>query len=323
MQNSPLGKALNALTFPQSQSASRTKLMPAARPRGRNNNNNNNQMQRSNRGMVLYRSPNSTPSGFLNQGLRNQITLPRDQLGSVVRTRLTRLGLADIKSHRVTWVIGYTYVGNGTNGAANAVYFVDATQSHLLLGYVAGNNSGLCPILGSDANLGASYVSDIDKHYARKRVKRMWLHIDSLQPSTSNNMMCVVAPRRGFGTTFTGDFSTTLASTVAANTVPNVTSMRDAITVDSFESKCLDLTSYIAGGSGSAQNEFEISQLGGFTAVAGHTCDLDGVAPAGFAVAGNSTTTALQGTYVHQISVEQEVDLLDFVGGLAQVLPFA
>jgi hypothetical protein len=98
--------------------------------------------------------------------------------------------------------------------------------------------------------------------------------------------------------------------------------MKGAFTVDSWESKSCEISEYIAGGSGAKQNEFEISNTTNAASIVTSTgTDLDGVAPAGFAVGGNSTTTTLQGTAVHQITIEMEVDLLDYVGGIPQAYP--
>lgn len=244
--------------------------------------------------------------------------LDRDQIGAVVRTRLTKSGISDIRGLRVSYVAGYTYVGNGTSGTIDAVLF-RAKNLTLCNPFAAGTASGQVPIAASDPVLGATYVSDLEKHFARKVIKRMWLHVDSLQPATSNNMMCVIAPSRGGGATPYTFFSPAATAPLAGNTVENVSSMRGAFPVDSWESKSMDISEFIAGGSGAKQNEFEIGSTDpAVTNVSGGGVDGEGLIPACFAVAGNSTTTTLRGSNVHQIVVEQEIDLLDYVGGMAQ-----
>jgi len=228
----------------------------------------------------------------------------------------------------MSWVAGYTFVGNGTNGAANAVLFQTATSTYLLRGYTAGSSSGQVPIVGADAQLGAAYVNDVEKHFARKVVKRMWIHVISLQPSTSNNMMAVIAPFRGGGGCEQAVFDVLATAGQVGNTVTNVTSMKGAFSVDSWQSKTVEITAFIAGGAGARQNEFDINSIQVPGAVAGSIVnpaaatgiDGDGDIPACFALAGNCTTAALQNTKVHQIVIEQEVDLLDYIGGMAQVL---
>jgi hypothetical protein len=255
------------------------------------------------------------------------------QIGAVVRLQLSKIGMSDIRRHRVTYVTGYTYVGDGTNGTANLVYFLPfsaGTPTWLVKGTVAASSSGQVPILPSDADLGATYVSDVEKHYARKVLRRLWIHVDSLHPNTGNDMMCVIAPSRGPGGAFASIPITYATAVVAANTVGNVSSMKSAFTVASYESKTLEITDYIAGGSGPKQDEFELGRTGGSANASFWTSSATlstmiapGLVPACFAVAGNSTTVGLKGVQVHQISIEQEVDLLDYVGGLFQAAPEA
>jgi len=234
--------------------------------------------------------------------------------------------MSDLKSHRVSWVIGYTYVGDGASGTANNVYFLTASNTYLIKGFVANSSGGMVPISGSDVDLGATYVSDVEKHYARKVIRRMWINVDSLQPNTSNNMMCVIAISRGPGGTDMSIPITKATAAVTSNTVANVSSMNKAFTVDSWEHRTVEISEFIAGGSGPRQNEFDIqgSPAGASQGIYGNGSgaepSIDGVGniPACLAVAGNSTTVALQATNVHQISITQEIDLLDFVGGMAQ-----
>jgi len=282
------------------------------------------------RARSLQPLPNPAPRARI--VLRDPAPRPRrfeqDQVGAVVKTRLTRLGMSDIRSHRLSWVIGYTFVGNGTNGTANSVYFQTASSTYLIVAQ-GNNSSGQVPIAASDLDLGATYASDIEKHFARKVVKRMWIHIDSLQPSTSNNMMCVLGVSRGPGGMAFSTPAALATASVASNTVNQVSSMAKSIPVDSWEHKTLEITEFIAGGSGPKQNEFEIQGAPGtgggaiYTNGAGNVPDLDGdsLVPACFAIAGNNTTAALQNTKVHQISIEQEIDLLDYVGGMSAAKP--
>jgi hypothetical protein len=229
----------------------------------------------------------------------------------------------------MSWIAGYTFVGNGTNGAVNAVLFQTATSTYILKAQGAGS-SGFVPIVGSDAQLGAAYVNDVEKHYARKVIKRMWIHVRSLQPSTTNNMMAIIAPFRGGGGAEYAIFEVLATAAEVGNTLTQVSSMKGAFSVDSFQSKSVEITPYIAGGSGARQNEFDLS-----TIVSGNSAgsivnpgvatgvDGDGDIPACFTLAGNCTTAALQNTKVHEIVIEQEVDLLDYIGGMNQVQPIA
>jgi hypothetical protein len=259
---------------------------------------------------------------------RDRDARPRE-LGAAVRTQLTRQGISDIRGHRVTWVMGYTYIGDGVSGTADAVYFQTASKTWLVRGFGAAS-SGQTPILSSDLDLGQVYVADVEKHYARKIVRRMWIHVDSLQSSTQNNMVAVIGVSRGPGAAAVSIPDVLATAPVTPNTVENVTSMKSSFPVDSFEHKTQDITWAIAGGSGPRQNEFELSAAP--VNVTGAQAfyknfgvpsveEVIGVAPACVAVAGNSTLAALRGTRVHLISIEQEIDLLDYIGGMAAPRP--
>lgn len=250
----------------------------------------------------------------------------QEQIGAVVSTRLSKMGLSDIRGHLVTWIAGTSWVGNGTDGTTNSVYFATASKTYLIGGFGSGS-SGAAPVLGADTDVGATYVKDIEKHYQRKVIRKAWINVDSLQPSTSNNMMLVVAPSRGGGQGQTSLPITFATSAVTANSVAGVSSMNGAFCVDSWQSKRVDVTKFIAGGSGAKQNEFEIgNNLGagyGYPFYSGgsdNPTDMvcQGVVPFCFSVAGNNTTSALQGTSVHQISITLLVDYLDYIGNNAQ-----
>jgi len=275
------------------------------------------------------------PSGSVNQNRRRKPRPKREardgtgpnlgQIGTVVRTRLTRTGISDIRRLRIAAVIGFTYVGNGTNGTANSVYFLTASQTWLIQGLTA-NSSGQVPVALADTDVGQAYVKDVEKHFVRKVIRRMWLHVDSLQPSTSNNMMAIIGFSRGPGGMARSIPKALATASVTANTVANLASMRGSFPIDSWEHKSIEITEFIASGSGSSQNEFEIipaPNLGGtsqaiyVTDGTQPTVDGEGLIPACIAVAGNSTTAGLQGTIVHQITIEQEIDLIDYVGGMA------
>jgi len=287
------------------------------------------QLARQPKRLVQTRSRQSGARYPADQQPRLSSQSNRSQIGAVVRTRLTKMGMSDIRSHRITWVIGYTYVGDGTSGTIDTVYFLpfSAGVKTWLIQGLATKSSGQVPILSEDADVGAAYIADVEKHFARKVIKRMWIHVDSLQPSTSNNMMAVIAPSRGPGGGVASTPITFATAAVTANSVGNVTSMRGAFPIDSWESKSSEITEYIAGGSGPRQNEFELQA--GLEATSQHiyvttnvvpAANLAPITPACFAVAGNSTTTGLRATVVHQISIEQEVDYLDYVGAMQQAL---
>jgi len=237
---------------------------------------------------------------------------------------MPRIGFSDIRNHRMAWILGYTFVGNGTNGAANAVVFQTAASTYLI-GTTTATNGGI-PVLGADSQVGATYIADVEKHYARKVIRKAVIHVASLQPSTANNMMAVVSPARGPGVAENGIATALATATTVQQTFTNVASMNGAMMVDSWETKSMDVTGFIAGGSGAKQNEFEIQipDDGASTVLVSANVPavpLEGLVPLSLVVSGNNTTAALQNTKVHAIICEMWVDLLDFIGGNVQGNP--
>ncbi len=229
------------------------------------------------------------------------------------------VGMKDLLCHRVSWIAGYTYVGNGTLGATDSVYFADNSQANIVS---AANGGAQVPVLGSDAGIGKSYVSDIEKHYSRKVVRRARLRLESLSPATSNSMMAVVAPIRGCGAS--GD-TTTTTGTTAAPSISNVIGMDGAKSCASYERLEIDLTPYIAGGSGSKQNEFTINRDGDTAGSAwgSGTVDLVGIAPCAFVVGGTNSTAGLRATFVHMVIIDTWCDYLDFIAGMSNPNPLS
>ena len=231
-----------------------------------------------------------------------------------------RIGMRDLRAHTVSWVTGFVYVGDGTNGATNSVYF-RCNGADLIVPSTSGG--GQTPILGAETNLGQSYVSDIEKHYSRKRLNRLRLHIVSVQPGTSNSMVAAVAPVRGCGGS--GDTVAFWGATTAAPTLQNVMGMSGVKSLASWETTTIDMTHFIAGGSGPRQNEFSINRDGDSAGGTwgGGNLDLIGIAPAAFVVSGSNSTTALRGTNTHFVVVETTCDYLDFLGGMPNATPLS
>jgi len=219
--------------------------------------------------------------------------------------RMTRsLGLQDVEGLQISYLSGYLYVGNNTLGNNLSVYFVDSAGTHVFTSPV--------PLSPSDAAIGQSYVADVFKHFMRRRYRSIKLHCLSLQPNTTNNMVANVAPVRGGA--ITASVSTTTGSALAQ---AGVMGMKGHQQFPVWDGATYDLTPYIAGGSGSAQNEFNQSQSAAVESIPS-AASLSLASPCGFAVSGSAITSTLEGENTHAVIIEMVVDLLDFV---ASILP--
>jgi len=206
-------------------------------------------------------------------------------------------GMADIMGHRIEYQVGYTYTGNATLGASGSVYFLDSSKTYTY--------PSLVPIAPPDSVLGQAYVLDLFKHYARVKYRAVRLRLLSLLTETDVSVSVIVAPFRGGGIAVVQKTDTTAALVPA-----NVLGMSGARQIAPWQNLDLDMTPFIAGGSGPAQNEFQI--YNGPAAIG----NLPNVIPCGFAIAGeNNNATA--GARVHVVQVCIIVDLLDYIGGIS------
>jgi hypothetical protein len=148
--------------------------------------------------------------------------------------------------HCVSWVAGGVYVGDGTLGAADNIYFSTADGTGIA-NQTTSSRTALIPVAGQDGNYGATYVKALFELYRRVRYRSIRVHFVPLQSSTSNNLTLTAAPVRGspgYGEVVTPVTSggTSLGTSQAA-----VMSMTGSKTRDSFEQLDLELTSYCWG----------------------------------------------------------------------------
>jgi hypothetical protein len=225
--------------------------------------------------------------------------------------------MSDIKGHTISWLVGYIFVGNGTNGVTNNIYLMDQTGTYFVVANGVGNN---VPVAPGDANVGAAYLADVIKHFARMRIHRSRLIAEPLQPATSNSMVVIIAPQKGASNV--GGL-VAIAGTTAGLTYTNVISMTGVKQAAAWEKLEIDMTPFIGGGSGAGQNEFDINP-GNNAGTANGDAEslLRGVIPTTFAVSGANATGSLENTRTHAVFIEMVVDLIDYVGGNSSTDPF-
>ncbi len=242
---------------------------------------------------------------------------------AAIQSGFPPVGLSDLKSHLQSWVIGQLWVGDGTNGALQSIYFATNTfVAGSVAGLVPGNSGGgMVPVLGSDARLGQTYISDVRKHFSRIRIRKCWLTFVPLKPATDSTAgMLVVAPVRGAASS--GDTVVFQGATTAAPTIANTISMAGATSGSTWTPLTLDLTPYISNGTGAAQNEYAVSLDADTTAWGTGAMDMDLTCPCAFVVAGSSAINGGSGgMYSHVVIASQEIDLLDFIGGNTPATP--
>lgn len=251
----------------------------------------------------------------------------RRSIGAGQVYRLPSVGLPSRLRATIGWVTGTVRVGNGVTGVANSVYFRLASGAGLA-GPQVGGNAARCwmPAAACDTNLGQSYMADVMKHYSRLIIHKARMCLVTLHPSTANDCTVQLAVARGPGPSAQGYYNTTatMVAAATADVIPLPETSR--ITVASYESKDLDVTRFIAGGSGAKQNEFEINADSFATVIhpAANTAsamDLEGLVPFSFIVGGTNSTAALQGLDTHDVVIEYDMELLDFIGAINLLAP--
>lgn len=219
-------------------------------------------------------------------------------------------GMADLLRHRFSYQAGFIYVGNGTLGANDSIYFSPSAQTTTITPFV--------PIAPADATLGQAYIADLWKHYARKVYHGVRLFVVPIAASnsTATGVDIVIAPFRGGSIV-----PIAKADTTAANATSSVIGMSGSRQFSAWLGCDMDLTAYIAGGSGAKQNEFNIANDTAQTSGSETIADQSWTTPCAFAVAGDATTTTYRGVFVARVYVEVIVSLLDFIGGFAATNP--
>jgi hypothetical protein len=222
--------------------------------------------------------------------------------------------MSDVRGHQASWLVGYAYIGNNTLGVNDNWYLVDQSVTTIIVPEAKyGNN---VPIAPADPLLGASYMTDVLKHYSRIRINKLVLMLQSMQPSTTNSASVIVAPQRGWSNI--GQGVTTATAGLAYATVLSMAGARSCAAWESME---IDMTSAIAGGSGAKQNEFNVNGIPNVTDPTGSSAAFQQIVPCTFALSGTNGTSAIRGANMHAVIAQMEFDLLDFVGANSAVVP--
>jgi len=208
----------------------------------------------------------------------------------------------------ITWQIGVLRQGNGTIGASNRGY-IDVFNSvdYIIVRDTSDGGYG-CPILPQDPYVGQSYAADLLKHFARIRYHKIVLHADTSTSATTGNVTFAIAPTSGASQV--GFATQTGTSTAVVLVLGAVEALEGSKTIRAWDNVSMDMTKYIAGGSGPKQNEFDINQGFNSTIVSGTSGEFRDVVPCCFVVGGQGGT---DGSIYHNVWAEAWVELIDFL----------
>lgn len=230
---------------------------------------------------------------------------PEPAAKPVIR-RSALMGIAD-KVH-LRWRVGALYIGNGTRGVAGYGYLDCYNAADYIVIRDTSDGGYGCPIMPQDAYVGEPYCADVLKHFARIRYHKILLHMDTTTAATSSNAVFAIAPTEGASQV--GAVTTTGTSTSTVLQLSDVEGMDGAVTVRAWDNVTINMTPYIAGGSGAKQNEFDLNEGFNHSLASGYSGEFRGVVPCCFVVGGANGTS---GAAYHNVWCEAWIDLLDFL----------
>jgi len=226
--------------------------------------------------------------------------------GRVVRMRT---GISDLSNITFSYLAGFVIVTSTSGGASS-------TAGSVMFQPAAGTvvSTGFNPVQPASAVWGQSYIADVWKHFARKRYNSVKLAIvpSGLGAASTSPLSVNFAPYRS-GNAQTATVAGTTGTGVALS-VASIMGMKDNVEFPCYQTLEMDVTKYIAGGSGSRQNEFDER---------GDIDDQGQTTPLMFALSGQYAGTApaaANATYAN-VFVTCVVDLLDFSGGFTATSP--
>lgn len=257
------------------------------------------------------------PRSGTRRSVQNGVTMLSAPQANGFRYGQLDLGMKDMDV-TARYIAGYARVGNGTNGAAGAVYF-EPTESPLVGPYTCPE---LVPISPSDNStittgigFGTAWMNQLSQLFRRRRYDNLHLQIlpYGVGSSSTSGAQLSVAPYRG-SAVFTGVPATAgsayhaqLAATTAPLPQATVLSAKGSQSFPSWQPITIDMTDFIAGGSGARQNEFLIGTDPGLSPNGTPFANV----PACFAVTG-SAPVALNGERIAVFIVTARMGLLDF-----------
>jgi hypothetical protein len=220
--------------------------------------------------------------------------------------RTHRRHVSDVKDFTVSYTVGFLSATDNTKtGSAGTISFIPASNVQAANPGNGFSIYGMAPILPGDIDYGLAPVGQIIGSFERIRYKRIQLTIHPMRGSTSDDGVFIVAPLRGGYYTYTIGTSATSSTTYAT-----LLDLQEAKSQPLWQQASIDLTPYIAGGSGSKENEFFTS----FGTKSAASNAVTTVIPTAFVVAGvtniNASTSSYN--YISSCRVTCSMDLLDW-----------
>jgi len=210
---------------------------------------------------------------------------------------------SDIKDFTFNYIWGGTVVGDSAHTGQGG--FLNFTPAAYLGTTNAICTSGVCPVAPGDTAWGLPGFGQIMVQFTRIVFKRLMLEVIPVRGSSTDTGLVCIAPVRGFNYAVT--WGTSSSTSISASTVIDMSGSK---MFPMWEGAKLDLTPYIAGGSGAKENEFPtLGFLNNSNSQTNEISDWLSI-PCGIILGGQTQVTSNFQTHIFR--VHATVDLLDW-----------
>jgi hypothetical protein len=291
-----------------------------------------------NPGQDFKHSPNKpTPKSF---GF-NTIKSSNGQVMMCGQLPSSEKAFSDIKRKTFRYLAGFIYTGNGTNGNYGELYYVPQYWNNAVSASIMDDPIPVLPadILslpfgsGGVGGYGDPSVSSILSRFARARFHGVRLCYAPLGLGSGTNTAgnVWIAPLKG-GTLYANTFPSAAhtGTTGYKPALARVSGMQNATIVPVSAPFTMDVTQYIAGGTGPKCNEFaiypdisEVDMVANVQTLG--KLEIAKIAPLSFVIGGLQSTVTTGGLNVLMggLWIEIDVDLLDFISNYPLVMTSA
>jgi len=210
---------------------------------------------------------------------------------------------SDIKDFTFNYIWGGTVVGDSAHTGAGG--FINFVPAYALGTTNAICTSGVCPVAPGDTAWGLPGFGQIMVQFTRIVFKRLMLEVIPVRGSSTDTGLMCIAPVRGFNYSVT--WGTSSSMSIAESTVIDMSGSK---MFPMWEGAKLDLTPYIAGGSGAKENEFPtLGFLNNSNSQTNEISDWLSI-PCGIILGGQTQITSNFQTHIFRMHAT--VDLLDW-----------
>jgi hypothetical protein len=223
-------------------------------------------------------------------------------------------------------VVANVYVGNGTLGTTDAIYFqfvmpgVTVPVATIATEFPVAVGNWNANVSTNAGGYGVSYMFDVMRHFRYKSFDRLVAHIEPIGygANTNNSISYAVAPIAGGNETWENHTST---STLAPYTASQVRTMKGGIETPSYQATVIDLLPYVMTPGMARGRPTECLFLNDNLVGTGVSSNIDAQKiPCGLCIGGQSAggIVGARGQSIGLLTISGRMRLHDFIGVFAE-----